>query len=203
MIRILLVRHGVTDPMRDLLCGRMPGVHLNAEGRKQAQALGRNLAAIRDLQAVYASPLERTAETAAPIAAAHGLTVQSEPGFLELDYGHWTGCAFHDVRGHDYWAEYNRFRSLSEAPGGESLLDVQGRAWAALFRILRQHQEGAVAVVTHGDVIRALLLMLLGMPLDFIYRLEVLPASVATISAAPGLAPIVHTLNQVFPVEAV
>lgn len=198
MIRILLVRHGATDPMRDVLCGRMPGVHLNAQGQQQAQDLGRNLASIRDLQAVYASPLERAQETAERIACAHNLTVKTEEAFVEVDFGEWTGCRFDAIRDHEYWAEYNRFRSMSKTPSGESLLDVQSRAWAALFQIVKGQSDGAIAVVTHGDVIRALLLLVLGMPLDFIYRLETLPASVSTISAAPGLAPIVHSVNRTF-----
>lgn len=185
--------------MRDVLCGRMPDVHLNAAGQQQAQDLGRNLAAIGDLQAVYCSPLERAQETAAPIALAQGLAVRTEAAFVELDYGEWTGRCFEEVRQHAYWAEYNRFRSMSKAPGGESLMEVQSRAWDALFRIIgTSPSDSAVAIVTHGDVIRALMLLFLGMPLDFIYRLEVLPASICTVSAAPGLAPVVHSLNRTF-----
>lgn len=199
MIRIHLIRHGTTDAIRDVLCGRMPDVHLNAAGQQQAQDLGRNIAEIGDLQAVYASPLDRAQETAAPIASAQGLAVQTEAGFIELDYGGWTGRCFEDVRKHDYWAEYNRFRSMSKAPGGESLMEVQSRAWSALFRILgTTPDDRSIAIVTHGDVIRALMLLFLGMPLDFIYRLEVQPASICTVSAAPGFAPVVHSLNRTF-----
>lgn len=193
-MRLLLIRHAITDEMNEMLCGRKPGIHLNAEGQQQARTLGRKLRQICDFEAVYASPLERAAETATAVAAPHGLEVETDSGLNELNFGEWTGRPIADLK-NDHWAAYNRFRSTTEAPGGESLLDVQARAWASVSRCMHAHQK-TIAAVTHGDVIRALLLLLLGMPADFIFRLEIAPASVTTVSVWPGHAPIVHQINQ-------
>ena len=80
------------------------------------------------------------------------------------------------------------------------MLQVQSRAWRAVERILERHQgaeDASVAIVTHGDVVRGLLLLLLGMPIDFINRLEVAPASVSEIQFQEG-HPKVIFVNQTF-----
>ena len=87
--------------------------------------------------------------------------------------------------------------SLTRAPRGESLLEVQARAWKSLEDIQARHQDETVAAITHGDVIRSLLLLLLGMPLDHILRLEVGPASVSEIALGGG-DPLVRSVNQIF-----
>src|SRR5262245_22215421 len=88
---VLLVRHGQTPTTGKHLPGRTPGLHLSEEGQRQAELAAKRIAELKKVDAVYASPLERTRETAAPIAAACGLEVQSEPGLLECDFGDWTG----------------------------------------------------------------------------------------------------------------
>ena len=91
---VLLVRHGQTPTTGKLLPGRAPGLHLSEVGQGQAEAVGRRLAAQPKLkvEAIYASPLERTRETAAPIGKALGLRVRRERGLLECDFGDWTGA---------------------------------------------------------------------------------------------------------------
>src|SRR5919202_2035091 len=90
---VLLVRHGQTPTTGKLLPGRAPGLHLSETGQAQAEAVGRRLAGQpkTKIAAVYASPLERTKETAGAIAGALGLKVKVDKGLLEADIGDWTG----------------------------------------------------------------------------------------------------------------
>jgi broad specificity phosphatase PhoE len=195
MNRILLIRHGNTDLLREFLCGRTPGISLNEEGRAQARELSQTLLGRYKFSAVYSSPLERAVETAAFIAGPLGLRVIHDHGLNEIDFGSWTGMRFADLHGLQAWRDYNRNRSLSSAPDGEMLPEVQARAWKSLREIARNHGGEAVAVVSHGDVIRALLILLLGMPLDHILRFEISPASFTEISF--GLdGPLIHAVNS-------
>jgi broad specificity phosphatase PhoE len=184
MIRILLIRHGATDLLGRVLYGRMPGVHLNSAGVEQAQALAQGLRVRYRLTGVTSSPMDRALETARPIAEAQGLEVFSDQAFTEIDFGSWMGKPFSELHDVELWKRYYRFRATTRPPGGESMMDVQSRAWDGIARILDRHpgiREASVAVVTHGDVIRALLLLVLGMSIDHIHRIEAAPASVSEI----------------------
>src|SRR4051794_5326798 len=88
---VLFVRHGQTPTTGASLPGRAPGLHLADAGHAQAEAAAARLALLPKIAAVYASPLERTRETAAPIAKQLGLRVKIERGLLECDFGEWTG----------------------------------------------------------------------------------------------------------------
>lgn len=199
-MRILLIRHGSTDLLGRVLYGRMPGVHLNAEGCRQAQRLAQRLKENYKLAEVVSSPLERALETARFIANAQGLDVSIDEDINEIDFGSWTGRAFSDLLGSDEWKKYNKLRSTANPPEGEFMMEVQTRAWNTVERIVAQHEQAedaTVAVVSHGDVVRALLMLLLGMPLDYIHRLEVAPASLSEILVGSAY-PRVLTINQVF-----
>jgi broad specificity phosphatase PhoE len=200
MVRFLLIRHGTTDLLGRVLYGRMPGVHLNAEGCKQSQLLGDALKKRYRITAVISSPLERTLETARYVAAAHSLEPATEEGLIEIDFGSWTGKSFSELAALEEWGIYNRFRSMTGTPGGELMMQVQARAWAAVEKIAERHQSeenATIAIVTHGDVVRALLVFLLAMPLDYIHRIEVAPASVSEVVLETG-NPRVLSMNQVF-----
>ncbi|MBV9735802.1 MAG: histidine phosphatase family protein, partial [Acidisphaera sp.] len=88
-----LIRHATYGLIGHTLAGRTPGHALNEAGRAQAAALAASLAG-RPIAAVVSSPLERARETAAPIAAGHGLAVSVDGDFNEIDFGEWTGLAF-------------------------------------------------------------------------------------------------------------
>src|SRR5689334_17309910 len=90
--RVILVRHGQTPTTGKVLPGRAKGLHLADKGQEQAEAVAARLAGLQKVAAVYASPLERTRETAAPIARALGLRVRPNRGLLECDFGAWTGA---------------------------------------------------------------------------------------------------------------
>ena len=171
-----LVRHGLYDAVDRVLTGRSPGLSLNAAGRAQAERLGTALAHL-PLAVVVASPLERARETAVPIARAHGLEVITTAAFIEVDYSTWTGQTVAALDGDPVWRLWNTARGIAATPGGEAMVDVQARATGQLRRLHTEMPEAEVVVVSHGDVIRAMLCAALGMPLDMLLRLEVEPAS--------------------------
>jgi probable phosphoglycerate mutase len=191
------MRHGSVDVMGQVVYGRMPGVQLNDEGKRQAEAAARAIQERYRLSQVVSSPMERALETARIVAGPQNLGVIAEEAFNELDVGEWMGKAMDELRNAEEWKRYNRVRSLYAPPGGETLLNVQRRSWRALDRICRVLGEGAVAVVTHGDVIRSLLLLFVGAPLDHILRLEVAPGSVSEVILGQG-EPLIRTVNQIF-----
>lgn len=177
---VLLIRHAACDHVGRRLAGRSPGVHLNQEGRREADALAGALARL-PLEAVYSSPLERARETASALGKRLDVPVGVASGLNELDYGDWTGRSLESLADDPVWRAYNACRSSTRIPGGESMGEVVARGAAELERIRRAHPDGMVAAVSHGDVIRALLLHALGASLDHIHRLEVAPASVSVL----------------------
>jgi broad specificity phosphatase PhoE len=171
-----LVRHAQYDLLGRVLAGRTPGLRLNAAGEAQAQALARALAG-RGIAAVLSSPRERARETAAPIASSLGLAVEMDEGFDEVDFGAWTGLRFDELADRADWRAWNLFRSMTSAPGGETMLAVQARAVASVLRLRAAHDDGEVVVVSHGDVVKAVLAHALAVPLDLFRRIEIAPAS--------------------------
>ena len=183
MTTFLLIRHALCDPVGRSIAGRTSGVHLNAEGRVEAEALARRLGEVA-ISAIYSSPLERALETAAPIAAHQGVPVIQAPGLLELDFGDWTGKTLQELDRLPQWKDFNIYRSGTQIPGGEGMGDVLARALGEVNRIRARHpgSEMVVAVVSHGDVLRALIAHFLGVPLDLFQRLEISPASVSVVA---------------------
>ncbi|MFO1056309.1 MAG: histidine phosphatase family protein [Dongiaceae bacterium] len=178
MTRFYLVRHGAHDLLGRSLAGRMPGVGLNAEGRVQAERLAAHFAALAPA-AVISSPLQRTVETARPIAARLGLELELEPGLLEIDFGDWTGRPFAELDGDPAWPLFNSARSLVAIPGGESLIDVQTRMIATLRRLAAARPEASLVLVGHGDPLKSAIAYFLGVPIDLQRRIEIAPGSVS------------------------
>jgi broad specificity phosphatase PhoE len=194
MARFLLIRHGATAAIGQVLSGRTPGVHLTAKGRTQAQVLAKVLKNRYALKGILSSPLERAIETAQPIAEAQGLSISLDDHFIEFDFGEWTGLAFSELDRRPEWREYNRYRSLYSAPRGESLADVQRRAWNGIQAVCPAIGDQTVAIVSHADVIRAVLLLVLGMPLDNVLRLAIPLASITELQVGEG-APVVRSVG--------
>ena len=198
MTTFLLIRHATNDTIGHRIAGRGRGVSLNAEGLAQARALAERLAGVR-LAALYASPLERTQETAAPIGERLGVPVQSLAEVLEVDYGEWTGLTLDELRASPGWQAWNGFRSGSRVPGGETLLEVQLRMVGALERLRCEHAgDRVVGVVSHGDPIKAAIGYYAGVPIDLLSRLEIAPASVSALRIEPWGAHVVR-LNDTGP----
>ena len=198
MIRILLIRHGNTDLSGRVLYGRMPGVHLNPEGSRQAELLAQALKQRYAVDTIVSSPLERALETARAIAESYELPVNLDSGINEIDVGNWIGRSFHELSESHDWKLFNRQRATTWPPEGESLMEVQARAWRSIAALVERSPSGSTAaVITHGDVIRSILLLVLGISIDHIHRLEVAPASVTEISAGEH-EPLVRCVNRVY-----
>jgi broad specificity phosphatase PhoE len=210
---VVLVRHGVTETTGRELPGRAPGLHLSDDGRRQAESAAARVVALTrrgksttngsaksngrrgaPAAAVYASPLERTVETAAPIAAALGVDVVPDDGLLELDMGEWTGLPLATARKRKEWGTIQRYPSSFRFPGGESFLDMQARMASTVDRLRAAHPGGLVVAVSHADPIRALVAHAMGTHLDLFQRIVVSPCSLTGIAyGAEG--PVVLMVN--------
>lgn len=180
-----LIRHGSYDALGQVLTGRSGAYSLNEQGRAEAASLARALSGVV-LVAVVSSPLQRARETAAPIATRSGLDVTTDPDLNELDFGDWTGSTFVDLHHRPEWQSFNRFRSTCAPPGGESMLVVQQRGLSAVMRLCARWPDGEVAVISHGDVLKAILAHFLGVPLDLFQRIEIAPASRSIVRVFPA-----------------
>lgn len=181
MTQLLLIRHAQTDWIGQRLAGWTPAVHLNEEGRRQAQALGERLAALK-LQALYSSPLERAVETAQAILAHHShLELQIEPDLGEVRYGKWEGQRIRKLARTRLWQVVQRTPSAAHFPEGESIRTVQFRVVSALEAIATRHPQGQVAIVSHADVLKVAIAHYAGIPLDLFQRLVIAPASLSII----------------------
>jgi len=198
---ILLVRHGQTPTTGKLLPGRAPGLHLSETGQAQAQGVADRLADAK-ITAIYASPLERTRETAAPLAAALGLKVKVDKGLLEADIGDWTGQELKAVAKTPEWKVVHSYPSGFRFPGGESFVEMQARTVAALDRLRRAHPGETIVAVSHADTIKAAVAHALGTHLDLFQRIVISPCSVTAISYGDG-GPTVLCVNSVDDVKAV
>jgi probable phosphomutase (TIGR03848 family) len=174
---LVLVRHAVTEQTGPMLTGRNPGVDLSADGRKQAQALAERLAGL-PVAAVYASPIERTTQTAAAVAERHALPVRELPGALEADYGEWTGGKLAELAKTELWKTVQRAPSRARFPGGESLAEMQARIVGSLEEVVSEHPGEIVVVVSHADPIKSAIAHYTGVHLDLFQRIVVSPASV-------------------------
>jgi probable phosphoglycerate mutase len=176
----LLIRHATTDAVGRVLAGRQPGHGLNGVGREQVAQLCRHLEQ-SPIDRVFSSPLERARQTAAPLAQKLHVPLQIAEPLNELDYGDWTGRSFEELALDPRWTAYNTNRSLTRIPGGELMLEAQTRAIALLLELREQFPGETIALVTHCDIIRAMLLFQLGISLDRFTSLEIRPASVSTL----------------------
>lgn len=190
---VLLVRHGRTATTGSVLPGRAPGLHLSAEGRTQAERAAERIAPMQPA-AVYASPMERTRETAAPIAKAAGLRVRRATGLIECDFGDWTGKALSTLRRKPEWNAVQHSPSVFSFPGGESFAGMQQRIWAQLEELIGEHHGETIVAVSHADPIKAAVAMASGVHLDNFQRLVVSPCSVTALLFGAG-APIVLCVN--------
>jgi probable phosphomutase (TIGR03848 family) len=193
---VLLVRHGQTPTTGKLLPGRAAGLHLSDVGQAQAKAVGERLAKVPKIAAVYASPLERTKETAGAIAAAVGLKVKVDKGLLEADIGDWTGQELKTVRKAPEWKIVHSYPSGFRFPGGESFVEMQTRIVSTLQRLRTAHPGETIVAVSHADTIKAAVAHALGTHLDLFQRIVISPCSVSAIAYGDG-GPTVLSVNSV------
>jgi probable phosphoglycerate mutase len=193
---VIFVRHGQTPSTGKVLPGRAAGLALADKGKAQAQAVADHLKDAKNIAAVYASPLQRTRETAAPIGKALGLKVQTDKGLLECDFGEWTGASLAKLRKLPEWKAVQRNPSGFRFPGGESFAEMAARMSTTVDRYRIAHPGKTVIAVSHADPIKAVASTALGVPLDLFQRIDISPCSM-TIIAYTHEGPFVHCVNRV------
>jgi broad specificity phosphatase PhoE len=157
----------------------MPGIGLSPVGRGQSARLTVALAE-RRFDAIYSSPVQRAQETATAIARGHEVVIA--PELDEIDYGQWTGARFEALAGSDDWDRWNSARGITRVPGGETMVEVQARVVRLAKTVALMHEDAAVVLVSHLDVIRAALAHYLGLGLDQLLNFDVDPASVSRVA---------------------
>lgn len=190
----LLIRHAAHGHVGQILTGRMEGVGLSIRGQQEASQLGETLRN-ETLGAVYSSPSLRARQTAEAVASPHALAVERADAMAEVEFGAWTGRSFDDLAADPDWQAWNTRRGTARVPGGESMAEVQDRAWHWLENATRRFDEAVIAVVSHCDVIRAVVARVLGLPLDNLLRFDVDTASISRVVAGDWGASVVR-LNE-------
>jgi probable phosphoglycerate mutase len=193
---VLFVRHGQTATTGKVLPGRAPGLHLSEKGREQADAAAARLGELSTVAAVYTSPLERTRETAAPIAKRLGLKAAVERDLLECDFGEWTGRELKALMKLPEWHTVQRYPTGFRFPGGESFPEMQARMERAVDRMRDKHPGQTVVAVSHADPIKALVAAAVGTHLDLFQRIVISPCSVTAVAFGAG-GPTVLAVNSV------
>jgi probable phosphomutase (TIGR03848 family) len=193
-VLLLLIRHALTPRTGVKLSGWTPGVHLSAEGIAQAERLAERLAGTR-VDAIYCSPLERTVETAAPLAKAKKIKIRKREDVGEVRYGDIEGRSLKSLQNSKIWQQLRAWPSDVRFPGGESLRETQARAVGAIEALRAAHPGKVVAVFSHGDWIRLAMAHHMGVHIDLYRRLSVDPVSVSALQFhAYGV--VVRLLNE-------
>ena len=198
---IIFVRHGRTPTTGTKLPGRAPNLHLSDEGKSQAEMIAKEIKKSSNsflgtkVSAVYASPKERTQETAKPIAKTLNLRVRTLQGLNECDFGDWTGRRLRDLSKLKSWSTIQKQPSSFRFPNGESFTEMQNRMLKTVDKILERHSGETVVCVSHADPIKAILASAVGTPLDLFQRILVGPCS-ASVVLYTKERPLVLTLNS-------
>jgi len=202
-LRLLLLRHGETAWNRERRYQGWTDTPLSAEGLVQAEAAARELKEIA-FAAVYASPLRRARDTAAAIAAPHGLEVETDPAFKELGFGQWEGLTLDEARASDpaLYEGWARTPHLVSPPGGERLVQARDRVLGGLERLRAGHPDGVVCLVAHGIPVRMLILEALGLGLDRIWSLHSAPTGISELEFR-GDWTALHRMNTLVHLDAV
>lgn len=200
MPQIYLVRHGETEWNAVRRVQGHSDSALSARGRQQADALAARLRGL-PIRAIYSSDLTRALDTAAPIAAALGLSVVPTAALREKSYGGWEGLTEDEIQAADPegWRRYHVERQLDyPIPGGETWEQVQTRIVGVLHQVLADHggPEEAALLVGHGGSLRAAILDALQAPLPTLLRLRLDNASLSLLEYQAGRGGRVALLND-------
>jgi len=182
MTTVLLIRHGETDFVKTgKMAGRTPGVLLNDKGKREAQELASCLKEA-PITLIYSSPMERTLETAKPLAKALGLKIIRSEGLVETDIGDWKGMEIKKARKLPEWKTVQTAPSRFKFPGGETFVDAQTRQVKTIEEIIsHQTDDALIACFSHADPIRLVMAYYLGMSLDHFQRLSCSTGSVSVL----------------------
>ncbi len=193
MTILLLIRHASNDFIKEgRLAGRTPGVHLNAEGQREADDLARRTAHL-PIEAIYSSPLERALDTANAVAQCQKLPIQILDDLVETHAGDWTGKKLTELNTTDTWKAIQTKPIGVKLPGGESIDQVQTRMVAAIQEICKKHPDGIVAVVSHADPLKSVIAHYLNWDLNQFQRIAINPASVSVLRVDDNSAALLRT----------
>lgn len=193
MTTVVLIRHGRSVAnATGVLAGRSD-TPLDDEGREQASALGRRLADV-PVDVVVSSPQLRAQQTAELVADGR-VGAQVDDNFAECDYGDWSGAALSELAVEPAWEIVQWLPSAAEFPSGETMAQMSHRAVHGVRQLVKAHPEGFVWIVTHGDVIKAIVADALGVHLDHFQRIIIDTASVSVVHYTPK-RPFVERVND-------
>lgn len=193
MTTVLLVRHGRSQANAEgILAGRSESP-LDDDGIEQARALGARMAEV-PVDVVVASPQLRARQTAELVVDGRE-PIRIDDRFAECDYGDWSGALLADLAEEPTWDVVQWHPAAARFPNGESMAQMSERAVAGVRALTDEFPEGFVWIVTHGDVIKAIVADALGLHLDQFQRIAVDTASVSVIRYTPK-RPFVERLND-------
>ena len=187
MPKIVLIRHAhSTANAAGVLSGQLPNVPLSKSGQEQAERLAERLGKLTIAQ-VHVSPMDRCSQTLAPWLAKYGkgVTVTLEPNVVEVDYGKWSGKKLATLSRAKLWRKVQGQPSAVTFPDGESLAQMQVRAMQSVHDFFASDQEMTI-MVSHGDVIKAIVASSMGMHLDDFQRIVIDPASITILESNGG-----------------
>lgn len=195
-LKLFFLRHGQTTFSRaNNYCGSGLNPDLTEDGLEMAQSVAAAYAKL-EWQAVYASSLQRTRQTAQPLADALGMTVEARDGLQEIAYGQWEGKTVEEVSRefHDDYLRWTADPAWNAPTGGELAGTVAQRALRVVEEIRGRFHDGNVMVVSHKATIRILLCSLLGIDVGrFRFRLGCPVGSISVVEFAPH-GPLLHAL---------
>ncbi len=196
MTVLFLIRHATNDyVVQGRLAGWTPGIHINAKGQREADALATRLNNV-PIAAIYSSPLERAIDTAQAIAICQRLEVQVRHDLGEFRTGEWTGKLIKELEGTETWKKLQMSPAGVRLPGGESIDEVQKRMVDTIDLIIRSHPNQVVAVVSHADPLKAAIAHYLRMDLNHYQSIIINPASVSVFFFDDQLNPAIFRLND-------
>ena len=179
-MKIFLIRHGETDWNRERKVMGIGDIPLNDNGREMVSYLGEILAH-EGIGVIYSSTVARAMQSAEILAEMWGVEIVEEPGFNECRFENWVGMSFDELRDSEDFEKYFLKPTESKFSTSETIYDIQRRAVVAIERIISERRAENVAVVTHSDIIKPLLVHFLGMKLDDMHRFFIANASVTLI----------------------
>ena len=194
MTIILLIRHGDTEYMGETLAGRIDSP-LNAEGKEQSVRIADALKKI-PIEAIYASPMIRTQQTALPLAKLLNLDINVNDSLNQVNFGDWQGLTFEELAQNPDWKTFQANPAIAKIPNGEDGFMVRERVSKAILEIAKQYSDDSViACYSHGSIIRHAISHFIGLPLENHNQIRVAPASISTLSLINDQRILLH-LNQ-------
>ena len=181
--------------MDEVLFGRVVDSPLDEHGQRQAETLAERLTTRLRLEFMAVSPRARTQQTGAKIGARAGCAFETNAAFDEVDFGRWSSSSFAELQSDPAWQDWNANRNTAGTPAGDTITAVQDRAMNEMQALRIRFPRGPVAIVSHSEVIRSIVLRCLDLPASHYHRLRIDPASVSCLEMDDGFVRL-ESLNE-------